>query len=329
MKAQNITTFGDHTVFKQVDIPKPTIEPNRVIVKVHATSVNPIDCKIRAGLVPAIAPSFPAVLHGDVAGVVVEVGKGVTKFNVGDEVYGCVGGVKDSAGALAEYILVDADLIAQKPQKLSMMQAAALPLVSITAWVALFDKVRLQPNQKVLIHGGVGGVGHVAIQLAKWCGAKVYATVRQDSDCQQAELLGADKAINVRKEEIAEYVNRLTDGQGFEVILDTIGGANIDRSLQAAAVNGSVVTIAARSTHDLIPMHSKSLSLHAVFMLLPLLNGEGRQAHGEILQKVAEIIDAGCLMPLIDQRTFTLDTVGDAHAFLTSGKAKGKVVVAI
>ena len=262
-------------------------------------------------------------------GVVEMVAPDVQGFQVGDEVYGCAGGLKGSDGALAQWMAADARLLAKKPRTLSMAASAALPLVSITAWDALFNKAKLTQGQKILIHGGVGGVGHVAVQLAKWRGAHVTATVISDEDFALARELGADEVINAKTEMPDQYVQRLTQGRGFDVVFDTVGGPNLDRSLQAAARNGAVVTTAARSTHDLSPMHNKALSLHVVFMLLPLLVNEGREQHGKILTTIAEIVDQKRLKPLIDSRQFTLNTVADAHALLESGKAQGKVVINI
>lgn len=163
MKGQLIKKFGDPSVFKLSEIAKPLLKTGHVLIKVCATSVNQIDCKIRSGIVSAIAPDFPAILHGDVAGIVEEVADDVKNFKTGEEIYGCAGGLKGSGGALAEFMLVDAKLIAKKPKSLSMLKSAALPLVSITAWEALFTKAKLKNQNKILIHGGVGGVGHVAV----------------------------------------------------------------------------------------------------------------------------------------------------------------------
>jgi NADPH2:quinone reductase len=266
-------------------------------------------------------------LHGDVAGIVEATAPDVNQFVAGDEIYGCAGGLLGSGGALAEYMLVDANLIAKKPRSLSMSAAAALPLVAITAWEGLFQKARLQTSQHVLIHGGVGGVGHIAVQLAKWAGAKVYTTVLKAEDFSIVKAFGADEIINAKDEPVETYLTRLTDNTGFDIVFDTVGGPNLDRSFLAAADSGAVVTTAARSTHDLTPLHSKSLSLHVVFMLLPLLKNKNRAAHGEILAEIAKIVDAGHLKPLVDPNQFTLETVRDAHAWLESGKAQGKVVV--
>ncbi|SRR5579883_233275 len=329
MKAEVIKKFGDPAVFELTDIAKPVIKPGHVLIKVCATSVNPIDCKIRSGAVSAIAPEFPAVLHGDVAGVIDQVAADINNFKVGDEVFGCVGGVKGTGGALAEYVLADARLIAIKPKKLSMLQAAALPLVSITAWEALFKKAHLTAKNTILIHGGVGGVGHIAVQIAKSTGAKVATTILKNEDVAIVKSFGVDEIINAKEEPVEKYVERLTNNQGFDIVFDTVGGANLDKSFIAAAPDGQVVTTVARSTHDLTPLHSKGLSLHAVFMLLPLLKNKHREQHGKILSEVAKLADAGKLQPLMDPHPFTLETIQDAHALLESGKAQGKIVISI
>lgn len=329
MQAQIIQQFGDASVFQLTDMPKPEIKPGHVVIKVAATSVNQIDCKIRSGAVSAIAPAFPAVLQGDVAGIIESVAPDVTHFHIGDTVYGCAGGVTGSGGALAEYMVADSRLLAKKPKSLSMIEAAALPLVSITAWEALFKKANLTQNKTILIHGGVGGVGHVAVQLAKWCGAKVFTTVLKHEDFALAKSLGADEVINAKEEDVSQYVKRCAHDRGFDVVFDTVGGPNLDRSFHAAAFNGVVVTTVARSTHDLTPMHNKGLSLYAVFMLLPLLKNIGREEHGKILTEMAKIADAGKLKPLIDPHQFHLKNISEAHALLESGKAQGKVVVTV
>ena len=209
MKAQVIRSFGDTSVFQLEEIPVPTILPGHVLIQVKATSVNPIDTKVRSGAVPAVSPAFPAVLHGDVAGIVSEVGEGVTEFKLGDEVYGCAGGFKDTGGALAQYMLADARLIAHKPKNISMEEAAAIPLVAITAWEALFDRAKIKAGDEILIHGATGGVGHVAIQLAKWAGAKVYTTASTPEKLQIARDLGADVAINYKETSVQDYVDHV------------------------------------------------------------------------------------------------------------------------
>ncbi|MEK5233809.1 zinc-dependent alcohol dehydrogenase family protein [Lysinibacillus sp. FSL K6-0232] len=328
MKSQIIQSFGKPSVFQLEDISKPSLKPGHVLLEVKASSVNPIDTKVRAGVVPAVAPEFPAVLHGDVAGIVCAIGEGVTKFTIGDEVYGCAGGFKGTfGGALAEFMLADADLLAHKPKNLTMEEAAALPLVSITAWEALFNRARLTSDQNILIHGATGGVGHVAIQLAKWVGANVYTTASSKKKLEIAMDLGADVAINYREESVQDYVQKYTDGKGFDVVFDTVGGENLDRSFEAAAVHGTVAAIAARSTHDLSPVHSKGLSLHVTFMLLKILNPDMHKDYGEILQRITNVVEEGKLRPLVDSTIFTFDEVAEAHRYLESGEALGKVVL--
>ncbi|MFF2447551.1 zinc-dependent alcohol dehydrogenase family protein [Neobacillus sp. NPDC058068] len=327
MKAQVIKKFGDPSVFEIADVPKPEVIPGHVVIQVKATSVNPVDTKVRSGLVAAVAPAFPAVLHGDVAGVVTEVGEGVTEFKAGDEVYGCAGGFKGTGGALAEYMLADVQLLAPKPKNVTMAQAAALPLVTITAWESLYNRANVQNGQTVLVHGATGGVGHVAIQLAKLAGAKVFTTASSTEKLIIGNQLGADVAINYREQSVGEYVKEHTDGKGFDIVFDTVGGENLDRSFQAAAINGTVLAIAARSTHDLSPLHAKGLSLHITFMLLKVMNKDQRQDHGKILREVTNLVEEGKLHSLVDERTFTFDQVSDAHTLLESNKAIGKVVL--
>ncbi|MEI2471342.1 zinc-dependent alcohol dehydrogenase family protein [Peribacillus frigoritolerans] len=327
MKAQIIQSFGDPSVFQLEEVSKPELKPGHVLIQVKASSVNPIDTKVRAGAVPAVSPEFPAVLHGDVAGLVSAVGEGVTEIKVGDEVFGCAGGFKGTGGALAEFMLADADLLAHKPKNLTMEEAAALPLVAITAWEALFNRAHLVPGQDILIHAATGGVGHIAIQLAKWQGATVYTTASSQEKLEIGTRLGADVTINYREEGVHDYVQKHTDGKGFDVVFDTVGGENLDRSFEAAAVHGTVAAIAARSTHDLSPVHSKGLSLHVTFMLLKILNKDMHKQYGEILKKVAKVVEEGKLRPLVDPNMFTFDEVSKAHEYMESGKAIGKIVL--
>ncbi|MCB5235937.1 zinc-dependent alcohol dehydrogenase family protein [Niallia circulans] len=327
MKAMIIETFGDSSVFKLKEIESPDLLPGQVRVKVKATSVNPIDIKVRSGAVPAVSPAFPAVLHGDVAGVIEEVGEGVKSFQIGDEVYGCAGGFKGLAGALAEYMIVDAKVLAHKPQNISMEEAAAIPLVGITAWESLFTKGGLKAGEDILIHGGTGGVGHIAVQLARWAGATVHTTVSSTEKQAIARELGANHVINYRETSVKEYMEKYTAGKGFSIIFDTVGGRNLDNSFEGAAVNGTVLTIAARSTHDLTPLHSKGLSFHVTFMLLKLLDETTRFEHGDILRSITAVIEANRLKSLLDKKTFSFEEVGEAHDYLESGKAVGKVVL--
>jgi NADPH:quinone reductase len=327
MKAQVIRSFGDPSVFHLEDIPVPTVLPGHVLIQVKATSINPIDTKIRSGLVPDVSPVFPAVLQGDVAGIVMEVGEGVTEFKIGDEVYGCAGGFSGMGGALAEYMLADERLIDHKPKNISMEEAAALPLVAITAWEALFDRAKINGGDEILIHAAAGGVGHVAIQLAKWAGAKVYTTASTADKQQIARDLGADVVINYKETSVQEYVDLYTNGKGFKYIFDTVGKENLDKSFQAAALHGTIAAVAARSKHDLTPLHSKGLSFHVVFMLLHMIHEEERKQNKDRLNKITSVITEGKLHPIIDHKRFTFDEVSQAHQYLEDNKAVGKIVL--
>lgn len=327
MKAQAIERYGEPAVFGTMELPRPAVVPGHVLVRVAASSVNPVDFKIRRGDAAAISPGFPAVLHGDVAGTIEEVGPGVAGFDVGDEVFGCAGGVLGTGGALAEFMLADARLLARKPRSLAMAEAASLPLVGITAWDGLIDRARVRPGQTVLVHGATGGVGQIGIQLAKWAGARVFATGSGEEKLRLARELGADGTINYRRQSVADYVAEHTGGRGFDVVFDTVGGENLGLALEAAALNGTVVSTSTSQTYDLSPMHAKGLTLHVVFMLIPMLHGIGRGHHGEILGELARLVDDGVIRPLIDERRFRFAEVAAAHRLLESGEATGKVVL--
>lgn len=327
METQLITRFGEPEVFTQDEMPRPRIGGRDILIRVEATSVNPVDVKIRGGMLPPIAPDLPAVLHGDVAGVVEEVGENVAAFARGDGVYACAGGVKGLGGALAEFMIADPDLVAPKPRSLSMAEAAALPLVGITAWDGLIDRARVQAGQLVLVHGGTGGVGQIGIQLAKHAGATVHATVSIEEKGRIARELGADAVINYRDESVADYVAERTAGRGYDVVFDTVGGDNTDHAFEAAALNGTVITTSSSQAYDLSPMHAKGLTLHVVFMLIPMLHNLDRARHGAILRSLARLVDDGAVRPLVDRRRFSFQDVGAAHRLLESGDALGKVVV--
>jgi NADPH2:quinone reductase len=261
----------------------------------------------------------------DFAGTVEAVGAGVKDFSIGDEVYGCAGGLADLPGSLAEYMLADCNLIARKPKNLSMSEAAALPLVAITAYEGL-TRAGIQKGQKVLVHGGSGGVGHVAVQLAKHWGTEVFSTGGGEKQLALIGKLGAT-AINYKTESVADYVAKHTDGAGFDLVFDSVGGANLTNSFEAAALNGQVATTVSMCELDLTPAHFKGLSLHVVFMLIPMLHNFKREQHGEILRNLAEIVEFGGLQPVLDEKRFSLAEAGQAHARLESGQAMGKVII--
>ena len=327
MKAQIINKYGDPSVFEPSEVINPKPSSGEVLIKISATSVNPVDWKIRRLGLP-ISPDLPAILGCDIAGTIVAVGPNVSKFNVGDEVFGCGGGVKGMGGTYAELIATDENLLAKKPSSLNMREAAALPLVSITAWDCLI-RAGLKPNENILIHGGAGGVGHVAIQIAKSIGAKVFTTVSSDEKSELALSLGADETINYHKTSIQEYVESITNGKGFDVVFDATGGSNISNSFEASKLSGNVVSIVSSFDADLTLMHTKGLSLHVVFMLLPMLYNLNRVSHGQIMEQVGALAASNSLKPLIDPVTYSLNEIGLAHEKLEGGSAIGKIVIDI
>jgi NADPH:quinone reductase len=228
---------------------------------------------------------------------------------------------------LAEYMLADARLVAHKPKLLTMAEAAALPLVSITAWEGLIDRAKVHPGQKVLVYGATGGVGHIGVQLAKWAGATVYALVSSDEKAAIIHRLGADITINYRQQPVEEFVAEHTDGQGFDVVFDTVGNDNLQNAFKAAKLNGTVVSIVSLSQQDLTLLHAKGLTLHLVFMLIPMLFGVDRAHHGKILSKLAQIVDEGRVRPLLDSKTFNMTEIASAHRHAESDQAIGKVVL--
>ncbi len=314
--------------FTLTEVPLPTVGVSQVLVRIKASGVNPLDTKVRAGQAAHARVELPAILGMDMAGVVEAVGPQVTGFHPGDEVYGMVGGIGGLQGTLAELVAVDADLLAIKPANLSMREAAALPLVFVTAWEGLVDRAQVQATQKVLIHAGAGGVGHVAVQIAHALGAQVFATVSADKR-KIAEGYGA-VAIDYRTTTVDTYVAQHTGGEGFDVVYDTVGGTTLDDSFFAVRTyTGHVVSCLGWGVHKLAPLSFRGASYSGVFTLLPMLTGKGRAHHGDILRAATKLAEAGKLMPLLSGERFSLETALQAHMAVESGKTVGKVVVEI
>lgn len=309
-------------------IARPVPGVGQVLVRIKASGVNPLDGKIRSGQAAHARQSLPAILGIDLAGTVAALGDGVSGWLPGDEVYAMATGIGGTQGSLAEYAAVDARLLARKPGNLSMREAAGLPLVLITAWEGLVDRARVRAGQKVLIHGGAGGVGHVAVQIARAFGADVFAT---GSAGQQAIIEGFGATfIDYRKSSVEEYVAEHTAGEGFDIVYDTVGGKTLDASFQAVRIyEGHVVSCLGWGQHSLAPLSFRGATYSGVFTLLPLLTGKGREHHGEILREAVQLIEAGQLKPLLDPRQFTLETAEAAHELLVSGAAQGRLVVEI
>ncbi|MDR3467693.1 MAG: zinc-dependent alcohol dehydrogenase family protein [Xanthobacteraceae bacterium] len=325
MRALVVESHGGPFRLAQIPLPQPG--HGQVLVRIKASGVNPLDTKIRAGNAEHARHPLPAILGMDLAGTVEAVGAGVLTFKRGDEVYGMTGGIGGVQGSLAEYAAVDADLLALKPHNLSMREAAALPLAFITAWEGLVDRANVRAGQKVLVHGGAGGVGSIAVQIAHGLGADVFATESAEKTAL-VEQLGA-KALDYRKVPVEQYVKDHTDGRGFDVVYDTAGGAVLDGSFEAVARHGHVVSSLGWGTHKLAPLSFRGASYSGVFTLLPILTGIGRQHHGAIMTEATRLVEAGKVRPVMDPRRFVLSTASDAHAAVESGSAIGKIVVEI
>ena len=313
--------------FRIGPIERPTPAAGQALIRIKASGVNPLDTKIWAGQAAHARHPLPGILGMNVAGVVEAIGPDVTGFRRGDEVYGMTGGVGGLQGSLAQYAAVDADLLAPKPANLTMREAASLPLNVITAWEGLVDRAQIQPAQSALIHGGAGGVGHIAVQIAHARGAQVFAT-GSARDRNYIEQLGVT-FIDYKDAPVADYVARHTAGRGFDVVYDTVGGAVLDASFNAVAQFGHVVSALGWGTHSLAPLSFRAASYSGVFTLLPMLTGKGRAHHGEILREATGLIEAGKIATRIDPRHFAFETIHDAYQALRDGTAAGRLVIDI
>ena len=306
-------------------IPEPT--RGEVLVQIKASGLNPLDTKIRAGNAAHARHPLPLVLGIDLAGVVVALGADVTRFKVGDEVFGMTGGVGGIQGSLAQYAAVDAQLLAHKPSNLSMREAAALPLAFITSYAGIVDRARLQAGQTVLVQGGAGGVGHVSVQLAHALGARVFATASaRDQDL--VARFGATP-IDYAARTVEQYVFELTAGEGFDLVVDTVGGATLDASFAAVKHFGHVVSALGWGTHALAPLSFREATYSGVFTLHPLLTGKHRAHHGDMLTEATRLAEQGKLTPHLDPRRFDLASAEHAYDAITERTARGKIVVDI
>ncbi len=337
MKAIVMTREGVSDVLELRELPEPVIaDPQQIKVRLHAAGVNPVDTKQRVrGLY--FPGALPAVLGCDGAGVVVETGTAVTRFRVGDAVWFCDGGIGGDQGCYAEYKVLHQDHARRKPASLDYLQAAAGPLVLITAWEALFDRARLfererlAPGTRVLIHGGTGGVGHVAIQLAAIAGARVITTVASRDKAERARALGAEAVILYREQDFVTAANDWTGSAGVDIALDTVGGELFRRTIGCVAHYGDLVTLLDPGA-DVSWKEARIRNLHIgfVLMLTPQLRGlaGARAHHGEILDRCAAWCDAGRLD--IDVGTvMPLAAAAEAHRLIEQGHTRGKVVLEI
>jgi len=329
MKAVIMTAPGKPEVLQLREIPNPLPPTNtELLIRLKAAGVNPIDTKLRdrGTFYP---DQMPAILGCDGAGVVEAVGTAVKRFCVGDEVYFCNGGIGDRQGNYAEFITVDERFVARKPESVSFIEAAAAPLVLITAWEALYERGRLQPDEKVLIHAGAGGVGHVAIQLAKLKGADVCTTVSCEEKADFVKHLGVDYIINYKENDFVKAALDWTNGEGVDLAFDTVGGETFEKTFPAIRIYGDIVTILQPSAETNWKVaRQRNLRISLELMLTPMLQGmvEAQIHHGEILAECAELMGAGKLKVCVN-RTFGLEEVGKAHELLEAGSMVGKLVI--
>ncbi|ARV63343.1 alcohol dehydrogenase [Nostocales cyanobacterium HT-58-2] len=332
MKAVLMTAAGGPEVLQVQDVPNPAVPlgETELLVRLRAAGVNPIDTKLRQR--GTFYPDkMPAILGCDGAGVVEAVGAGVQKFGVGDEVYFCYGGLGAHQGNYAEYTTVDERFVAHKPASISFTEAAAAPLVLITAWEALYERGRLEPGEQVLIHAGAGGVGHVAIQLAKLKGAHVCTTVSSQEKAEFVQTLGADHVIHYKETDFVQAALDWTNGEGVDLAFDTVGGETFQKTFPAVRVYGDIVTILEPNANTVWKTaRLRNLRIGLELMLTPMSQGivEALQHHAEILEQCAKWIDAGKLKIQVSN-TFPLQEAVSAHHLLETGSMTGKIVLLI
>jgi NADPH2:quinone reductase len=331
MKAIQMKEVGAPEVLQISDLEEPKIETDSQLkVRLKAAGVNPIDYKLRSrGFF--YPDALPTILGCDGAGIVEEQGGAVTRFKPGDEVWFCNGGLGREQGNYAEYTIVEAAIAQQKPRSLTYIEAAAAPLVLITAWEALYDRARLKHGQTVLIHAGAGGVGHVAIQLAKLAGARVCTTVGSKEKADFVKGLGADKIILYHEMDFVKAVNDWTDGQGVDIALDTLGGEIFHRTMSAMAHYGDLVTLLDPGRGvDWKEARHRNLRIAFELMLTPMLHDlpRVREHQGEILQRCGQWCDEGRLKIQVGH-TFPLEKAVEAHRLLEEGHIQGKIVLTL
>lgn len=330
MKAILMTAAGDADVLQGCDLTRPDLpSPYHLRVKLAAAGINPLDAKLRAK--PAYYPDqLPAILGCDGSGLVDEAGSLVTRFKVGDAVFFCNGGLGDEAGNYAEYTTLHEEYCAAAPANIPLQDAAALPLVCITAWEALIELAHLQPGQTLLIHAAAGGVGHIAVQLAHHLGARIAVTVSDTRKAGLAQALGAEKIINYKEQDFVQETLSWTDGKGADVVFDTVGGDTFLKSLHAARIGGKIVSILATplSLADAQLSRLRNLSLCFELMLTPQVMKlhEERIRQRRILEQCTALVEKGELGVLVTHR-IPLEHAGDAHRLIEAGGMTGKIIL--
>ncbi len=309
MKAAQIKKYGGSEVVEiNKNAPKPAVSPGCLLVEVHAAGVNPVDWKIREGYMQQMVPlQFPATLGGDFSGVVAEVGEGVSVFKKGDEVYGYASVLSGGSGSFAEFALADAKATARKPKNINHVEAGALPLTGASACQALVDHIGISRSKKILIHGGAGGIGTIAIQLAKHLGAYA-ATTASAKDLQHVKELGADEAIDYKNQSFEDMLHN------YDAVYDTVGGETYVRSFKVLKKDGIIVSMLEQPNSELM----KQYGVDAI--------GQFTQVNSERLSKLAELVDKRVIKVHV-YKTFPLERAGEALEYLQKGHPSGKVVL--
>jgi len=332
MKAFILDGYAKAGALRFGEMPEPAVRDNDVLVQVHAASVNVLDSKIRNGEFKFLLPyRLPLILGNDVAGIVVRVGSGVRRFKVGDEVYARPDTLR--IGTFAELIAINEDAVAHKPKALSMEEAASIPLVALTAWQVLVERANLRKGQKVLIHAGSGGVGTIAIQLAKHLGAHV-ATTTSAANADWVKRLGADVVIDYGKDDFEKVL------QGYDVVLNSLGADVLEKSLRVLKPGGKLISISGPPDPTFAKDIGASWFLKQVVRLLSYrirkkANRSGvsysflfMKASGDQLREIGSLIDAGAIRPVVD-KVFPFASTNEAMAYVDKGRAKGKVIVSV
>lgn len=332
MKAYSINRYSKEDKLQQVTIPEPITKENEVLIEVYSASINQLDAKIKSGEFKLLLPyKFPLILGHDVAGIVTKVGSKVSRFKVGDEVFARPADFR--IGTFAEYIAVNENDVALKPKNISMEQAASIPLVSLTVWQAFVEKAKLKKGQKVFIQAGSGGVGTIAIQLAKHLGATVATTTSADN-FELVKSLGADVAIDYKTQDFGTILKE------YDLVLNSQDVKTLEKSLRIVKSGGKVISISGPPDPDFAKEIRLSWFMKtAIFFLSRKVKSKAKklnidysflfmQANGKQLSEIGKLIEADVIRPIVD-KVFSFEQINEAMTYVSSGRAKGKVVVNI
>ncbi len=332
MRAWGINKYGDNSVVQFLNVPKPILANDEVLIQIKAASINPVDFKIRDGKLKFVLPyEFPLILGNDCSGVVVEIGTKVSKFKIGDEVY--TRPHKDRIGTFAEYIAAKVSAVAKKPKNISFEEAASIPLVGLTTWQALLERSSMKAGDKVFIPAGSGGVGTFAIQLAKYFGAYVI-TNTSTKNLEFVRSLGANEVIDYTKQDFSKQINNI------DIVFDTMGGETQKKAFSVLKAGGTLVSIVGPPTVEFVREVGLGLVIQSLAFLISFLTklrAKTKNVHyiflfmlpdGKNLERIAQLIEDGSIKPVLD-KIFKFDELKEALAYVETGRAKGKVVISL